>query len=38
MVTLCNNPHPFLCKLLCVFETKNWVCFGLEYCPGGELF
>ncbi|CAD8157658.1 unnamed protein product [Paramecium octaurelia] len=33
-----NNSHPNLCKLLCAFETKNWVCFAMEYCPGGELF
>ncbi|CAD8121453.1 unnamed protein product [Paramecium sonneborni] len=33
-----NNTHPNLCKLLCAFETKNWVCFAIEYCPGGELF
>ncbi|CAD8106027.1 unnamed protein product [Paramecium primaurelia] len=33
-----SNSHPFLCKLLSVFETKSWVCFALEYCPGGELF
>ena len=22
----------------CAFETKTWVCFGMEYCSGGELF
>lgn len=38
MVYLNNNEDPFLCKLLCVFETKQYVCFAMEYCPGGELF
>ena len=28
----------FLCLLECAFETKTWVCFGMEFCPGGELF
>ncbi|KAM3136385.1 hypothetical protein pb186bvf_011520 [Paramecium bursaria] len=28
----------FICSLECAFETKGWVCFGMEYCPGGELF
>lgn len=31
-------PKQFICQLECAFETKNWVCFGMEYCPGGELF
>ncbi|CAD8052699.1 unnamed protein product [Paramecium sonneborni] len=28
----------FICQLECAFESRNWVCFGMEYCPGGELF
>ncbi|CAK91694.1 unnamed protein product (macronuclear) [Paramecium tetraurelia] len=31
-------PKQFICQLECAFETKHWVCFGMEYCPGGELF
>jgi len=30
--------HPFIAKLHCAFQNKNKLYFGLEYCPGGELF
>ncbi|CAK94770.1 unnamed protein product (macronuclear) [Paramecium tetraurelia] len=28
----------FTNQIECAFETKNWIVFGIEYCPGGEMF
>lgn len=28
----------FSSKIEFSFETKNFIVFGIEYCPGGELF
>lgn len=30
--------HPNLIDLYYAFETKNYIVFGLEYCPHGNLF
>ena len=30
--------HPFYVKLFYTFESKYFLVFVLEYCPGGELF
>ncbi|CAD8135916.1 unnamed protein product [Paramecium pentaurelia] len=30
--------HPFINKLECAFESKNFIVFVLEFCSGGELF
>ncbi|CAD8124688.1 unnamed protein product [Paramecium sonneborni] len=30
--------HPFINKLDCAFESKNFIVFVLEFCSGGELF
>jgi len=35
---LADAHHPFIAKLHCAFQNKNKLYFGLEYCPGGELF
>lgn len=30
--------HENLIDLLYAFETKNYIVFGLEYCPNGNLY
>ncbi len=30
--------HPFIVKLLYAFESRHFVVFATEFCPGGELF
>ena len=30
--------HPFCLNLEYAFESKNYIGFVMEYCPGGELF
>ena len=33
-----NIKHPFCLNLEYAFESKNYIGFVMEYCPGGELF
>jgi serum/glucocorticoid-regulated kinase 2 len=35
---LVDANHPFIAKLHCAFQNEKKLFFGLEYCPGGELF
>lgn len=35
---LIDVDHPFIIKFYFSFQSKNKLFFGLEYCPGGELF
>jgi serum/glucocorticoid-regulated kinase 2 len=30
--------HPFLMSLHYAFESRDYIIFVMEYCPGGELF
>jgi serine/threonine protein kinase len=30
--------HPFIIKMFYSFQNERKLFFGLEYCPGGELF
>ena len=33
-----NIKHPCIVKLDFAFQTKNYLIFAIEFCPGGDLF
>lgn len=35
---LTNIKHPYIVKLHYAFQTKNYLIFASEFCPGGDLF
>ncbi|CAD8105827.1 unnamed protein product [Paramecium sonneborni] len=38
LIETTNKGSLFTSKIEFVFETKNWIIFGIDYCPGGEMF
>ncbi|CAD8097544.1 unnamed protein product [Paramecium primaurelia] len=38
LIEITNKGSLFTSKIEFVFETKNWIIFGIDYCPGGEMF
>ena len=30
--------HPFIIKMQQAFQTRNYFCMAMEYCPGGDMF
>lgn len=32
-----GSPHPFLPHLICSSEDDEFICWGIPYCPGGDL-
>ncbi|CAK60033.1 unnamed protein product (macronuclear) [Paramecium tetraurelia] len=37
LIETTNKGSLFTSKIQFVFETKNWIIFGIDYCPGGEI-
>jgi serine/threonine protein kinase len=37
-LNLNKNPNPFIVQLHSAFQTKNYLYFVLDLCPGGDLF
>ncbi|CAK90158.1 unnamed protein product (macronuclear) [Paramecium tetraurelia] len=38
LIETTNKGSLFTSKIEFAFETKNWIIFGIEFCPGGEMF